>query len=120
MERCRFRGVNTHSTRDAITFTDAAAEKTALLLLRRGLNYTCRCSTGACSPEECDEAYVTDESGERLATLHGWNLRARALENGATAIYRAATKDQSRSHGEILRTLNRQAEKFWARPSEEQ
>src|SRR5579859_7064903 len=97
-KRCQWRGINVHPqvTRDSITFSDAAAEQTAVATFRKGHNVTCRClAEDDCDSADCDALYVTDANGEHLATLHGAEFRARQLQNGALAIYRIFVNDET-------------------------
>lgn len=120
------RGVNAHPTRDAMTFSDAAAEQTAVALFKKGHNATCKCVAEGTDPAQCDALYITEESGERLATLHGAALRARQLENGALAIYRATvTTGDARIDRTVelmrerLASINRSNAEFWKPKAEE-
>jgi hypothetical protein len=124
--RCQWRGINAHRTRDAVTFSDAAAEQSAVAVFRKGHNATCRCmAEEGCTPEECDSLYITDENGAHWATLQGAALRARQLQNGSIAIYRASvqTGDAAidRAVGMIrerLAEVNRRNAEFWRRKDE--
>jgi hypothetical protein len=128
MKKCKWKGVNHHRTRDAVTFSDGAAEQTAVAIFRRGHNATCRCmAEEGCAPENCDALYITDEGGERLATLQGASLRARQLQNGSIAVYRASvtTGDAAIDRAVVqirtrLAEINQRNAEFWARRTEEE
>jgi hypothetical protein len=118
MKRCAWRGVNTHPTRDSVTFSDAAAEQSAVALFKPGHNSTCKCMAEGTDPKECDGLYITDENGGHLATLHGASLRARQLENGSLAIYRASVKTSDTAADDTPERINRRNAEFW-KPREE-
>jgi hypothetical protein len=126
VKRCQWRGINTHPTRDAITFSDGAAEQAALALFKPGHNATCKCMADGTDPAQCDGLYVTDENGEHLATLYGATLRARGLQNGALAVYRAtvSTGDAAIDRTvelmrERLAAINKANAQFWAAREEQ-
>lgn len=122
MKMCKWRGVNRHPTRDAVQVSDGAVQQTAVAMFKQGYNSTCRCMVEeGCKPEDCDALFITDQNGQHLATLHGSELRARQLQNGALAVYRASVKTGDaaidRAVVEIrnrLAEINRRNSDYWA------
>ena len=119
MKRCQWRGINRHPTRDAVTFSDAAAEATSVAIFRKGHNVTCRCMADEdCKPDDCDALYITDSGGNHMATLHGAEYRARQLANGSIAVYRASVRTDDAKPIMTLAELNFMNREHW-KPKED-
>jgi hypothetical protein len=72
------RKINTHPpTRDSVMVTDSVANgalRTALF--RPGTRAQCKCAAGACAPDVCDELWIYDAGGDRIACFYGREFRA--------------------------------------------
>ncbi|MGA8762490.1 MAG: hypothetical protein WB562_06335 [Candidatus Sulfotelmatobacter sp.] len=72
--------IDTHRTQDSASPLMANGPlRTALF--RPGTAAQCKCSAGECSPEDCDELWIFDETGTRIACFYGSDFRATDEEN---------------------------------------
>jgi hypothetical protein len=79
--KCKpIRRVSLHRTRDAATY-DAAMGPLRYALFRPGTQAQCKCEAGECGPEDCDELWICDPSGNRIACFYGSEFRAVEEEN---------------------------------------
>lgn len=107
------------------TTTDAAANAMRVALFRPGYSAACKCSTGACSEQDCDELGIFDENNKHVFSAHGRDYRAAnepSTENkaGGLVVYKmpGATRDEDRllQLRDALVELNRKNAEFWATP----
>ena len=101
--------IESHRTRDEVSEGGARALEVARIPPGHGVS--CRCSEGECTQDKCDQLYVHDESGARVATFHGFGMGAKQMADGGICVYRLP---QTSTHDRApLAELNRKHETFW-------
>jgi hypothetical protein len=122
--------INTHRTRDEMGVSAAVANgKLRQALFRPGTRALCKCAAGACDQSECNELWIFDEVGNKIACFYGTDFRAQDENNSVAGvsglcIYRmpAQKKEEGNttqdavppvSLNEQIAEVNRRNAEFW-------
>ncbi len=124
--KCKWRGANTHRTRDEVS--PAAIKTLKVAAFPAGHSAVCNCaaSEGKMKPEDCDGLCVYDGDGNEVAKFSGKQFRAAQNADGGILVYSmpGATQDRNsrpcRDHSERLAALNTANVDYWARCNAEE
>jgi hypothetical protein len=107
--------IDTHPSRDAAS--PGAAVSLKIAAFKPGTTAACKCASGACKPSECDELWISDEQGTKIACFYGRDWRAVSDASGLLTVFRMpAGTTQDASKRLMLSELNQIHREFYARP----